>query len=158
MTGDKLFVLLHLLASFWYVAGLVAVQIPLVRAWQSGEVTARLESLEEASHYQGVLLVPGGIAAVASGLFLWARLDYNFITTAWLLVLELMYILTLLVCLPLIGMGLRRARLAALKARRAGKSTPELEEAMADNVPLVFGGIATILVPAMAYFAVFRPF
>jgi hypothetical protein len=35
--------------------------------------------------------------------------------------------------------------------------TPELEEAMADSVPLVFGGIATILVPAMVALSVFRP-
>ncbi|MDO8615504.1 MAG: DUF2269 family protein [Dehalococcoidia bacterium] len=157
MDAAEVFTFLHLLSVFWYVAGLAAVQIPLVRAWQSGEVTARWESLEEASHYQGVLLVPGAIAAVATGLFLWAQLDYSLVTTGWLIAVEALYIATLLVCLPLIGMGLRRARLAALQARRAGRTTPELEQAMADNVPLVFSGIATLLVPAMTALAVFRP-
>ena len=54
--------------------------------------------------------------------------------------------------------GLRaRARIAALIAERRGEVTPELEEAMGDSVPLVFGGIATILVPAMVALSVFRP-
>ncbi len=157
MNADNAFTLLHLLATFWYVSGLTAVQLALVRAWQGEEVKSRADSLEEASHYQGILLVPGAIASGASGLFLWAQLDYNLITTAWLLALEALYIVTLLVCLPLIGMGLRRARLAALQARKSGRATPELEQAMADNVPLVFSGIATILLPVMTYLSVFRP-
>ncbi len=154
---EDLLTFVHILAAFWYVAGLTAVQLSLVRAWQSEDLAVRADSLEEASHYQGLLLVPGAIASVASGLFLWAQLDYDLITTPWLLALEALYILTLLVCLPLAGIGLRRARLAALRARKAGRATPELEQAMADPAPLVFGGLATLLVPVMAALSVFRP-
>ena len=114
-------------------------------------------TLEEASHYQGVLLVPGAIGGIATGIALWAQLDYGLITTGWLVALEVLYVLTLLVCLPLIGIGLRRARIAALQARRLGRATPQQEAAMADAVPLVFGGIATLLVPVMAALSVFRP-
>ncbi len=157
MNADNIFTFLHLLAAFWYVSGLTAVQLALVRAWQSDDVKTRADSLEEAAHYQGVLLVPGAIAAAATGEFLWAQLDYNLITTGWLLVLETLYIVTLLVCLPLIGVGLRRARLAALQAHKSGRMTPELEQAMSDNVPLVFGGLATLLLPLMAALSTFRP-
>ena len=154
---EDLLTYLHLLAALWYVAGLTAVQLSLVRAWQSEDLAVRADSLEEASHYQGLLLVPGAIASVATGLFLWAQLDYDLITTPWLLALEALYILTLLVCLPLAGIGLRRARLAALRARKGGRATPELEQAMADPAPLLFGGLATLLVPVMAALSVFRP-
>ena len=154
---EELLTFVHVLAAFWYVAGLTAVQLSLVRAWQSEDLAVRADSLEEASHYQGLLLVPGAIASVASGLFLWAQLDYDLITTLWLLALEALYILTLLVCLPLAGIGLRRARLAALRATKVGHATPELDQAMADPAPLVFGGLATLLVPVMAALSVFRP-
>jgi len=147
---EDLLTYLHLLAALWYVAGLTAVQLSLVRAWQSEDLAVRADSLEEASHYQGLLLVPGAIASVATGLFLWAQLDYDLITTPWLLALEALYILTLLVCLPLAG-------LAALRAGKAGHATPELEQAMADPAPLLFGGLATLLVPVMAALSVFRP-
>lgn len=138
--------------------GLTAVQIPMIRAWQTEDLDTRVEGLQEASHYQGVLLVPGGIAAVASGLFLWAQLGYNLVTTSWLLLLEALYVITIIVCLPVIGMGLRRGRLAALQAQKSGSVTPELERALSDSVPLVFAGIATLLVPAMAFLSIFRPF
>ena len=147
----------HILSAFWYVAGLTAVQLTCVRAWQNDELRTKADALEEASHYQGVLLVPGAIASVATGLFLWAQLDYDLLTTPWLLGLEVLYILTLLVCVPLGGIGLRRARLTALQARKAGRSTPELEQAMSDSVPLVFGGIAALLVPVMAALSIFQP-
>lgn len=65
--------------------------------------------------------------------------------------------MSLLVCLALIGLGLCRVRLASLQAEKAGGITPELKEALADNVRIVFSGIATLLLPVMAYLAVFKP-
>ena len=158
MNADNILTFLHLLAVFWYVMGLAAIQLPLVRGWRSQDLQVQTPAFEEASHYQGVLLVPGAIAAGASGLFLWAEMDYSPLTTGWLLALEGLYLFTLLVCLPLIGLGLRRTRLAALRAQKVGHPTPELEEALADNVALLFSGLATLLVPAMTYLSVFKPF
>lgn len=154
---EEFLAFVHILAAFWYVAGLTAVQLSLARAWQSDALDVRADSLEEASHYQGILLVPGAIASIASGLFLWAQLDYDLITTPWLLALEALYIATLLVCLPLTGIGLRRARLAALQARKAGSATPQQAQAMSDGGSLIASGLATLLVPAMAALSVFRP-
>ncbi len=155
---ENLFLFLHLLAAFWYVTGLAAVQLSFIRAWRSEELSVQAPAIEEASHYQGVLLIPGAIALGFTGVFLWAELDYNLIATGWLALLEGLYIVTLLVCLPMIGLSLRRARLAALKARRTAGADSELQQVLADNVPLVFGGLATILVPVMTLVSVFRPF
>lgn len=148
---------LHILAVFWYVMGLAAVQFPLIRGWRLEDVRLKAVAFEEAAHYQGLLLVPGIIAAGVTGVFMWTEMDYNLITTGWLLAQEALYLVGLLVCLPLIGLGLRRARLASLQAEKAGGTTPELEEALADNVPIVFSGIATLLLPVMVYLAVFKP-
>lgn len=158
MNAEDALAFVHLLSAFWYVMGLAAVQVSLLRGWGDGDIGRRADALEEASHYQGLLLVPGAIAAGATGVFLWAQMGYNLISTGWLLAQEGLYILTILVCLPLIGMGLRRARLAALESRKTGRTTPELEQALGDNAPLVFSGIATLLVPLMAFLAVFKPF
>ncbi len=158
MDAGHVFAFLHILAAFWYVAGLTAVQISLVRGWRSREVKVQAASFDEASHYQGVLLVPGAIAAGASGVSLWAQMGYNLIATGWLVLLWGLYLLTLLVLLPVTGLGVRRVRVAALKARKAGRSPPELEAALADNVPLVSGGLATMLLPVMAWLSIFKPF
>ncbi len=157
MIAEDTLTLLHVLSVLWYVMGLAAVQFPLIRGWRLDDVKLKAVAFEEASHYQGLLLVPGIIAVGISGVFMWAQMDYNLITTGWLLAQEALYLVSLLVCLPLIGLGLRRARLASLKAEKAGGKTPELEEALADNVPIVFSGIATLLLPVMTYLAVFKP-
>ena len=157
-TTDELFLLVHVLAGFWYVAGLTSVQLTMVRGWKSTDIKIKAESFDEASHYQGTLLVPGGIAVLATGLFLWGQLGYNLLGPAWLLLLNGVYTLSLVVCLPLIGIGLRRARVAALMAERRGQSSPDLDEAMADTVPLIFGGIATMLIPVGVALSIFRPF
>jgi uncharacterized membrane protein len=154
---EELLAFVHILAAFWYVAGLTAVQMSLVRAWQNEALDVRADSLEEASHYQGVLLVPGAIAGIATGIALWAQLDYDLITTPWLLAVEALYVVTLLMCLPLTGIGLRRARLAALQARKAGHATSQQAHAMSDGGPLIASGVATLLVPVMAALSVFRP-
>ncbi len=157
-SSAELFLFFHVLACFWYVAGLTAVQFALVNGWQVRDVERRLESYNDASHYQGLLLVPGAIATVATGLFFWAALDYNLLGPAWLLLLDVIYIVTLVVCLPLIGIGMRRARIAALQTIRLGENVPELDEAMSDPVPLLFGGIAVVLIPAAVALSVFQPF
>lgn len=157
-TLDKAFLFAHVLALIWYVAGLAAVQISLIRATQATDDDTRHFSFEEAVHYQGMLLVPGGIALAATGLFFWSQLGYNLFGTGWLILLEITYIITLLVCIPFVGMGLRRSRIASLAARRKGAITPELQEVMQDNVPLFFAGIATLLLPIGIALSVFRPF
>lgn len=156
MSAENILTFVHVLCVLWYMAGLAAMQVTLARVLRNSDVGVRVESLEEASHYQGILLVPGAIAAGASGVFLWT-LDHNLLTTGWLLGLGALYVITLLVFLPVIGLGLRRARLAALQAQKSGRSTPDLEEAMSDSVPLVASGIATLLLVPMAALSVFQP-
>ncbi len=158
MSVAELLLFLHVLSAFWYVIGLSAVQMAYVRATQGSELGAQISALEEASHFQGVLLVPGAIAIGASGLFYWMKLDYEPLRTGFMLALEGLYLTTLFFCLPIIGMALRRGRVAALKARRAGEAVPELEEVLHDSVPLVFGSLATIILVAMAFISVSRPF
>jgi uncharacterized membrane protein len=154
---DDTLTLVHLLTVFWYVMGLAAVQFPLIRGWRLDDVRLKAAAFEEASHYQGLLVVPGIIAIGVSGVFMWTEMDYNLLSTGWLLAQEALYLVSLLICVPLIGLGLRRARLASLQAEKAGEVTAALREALDDNVPIVFSGLATMLLPVMAYLAIFRP-
>ena len=64
MTTEEALTFLHILAAFWYVIGLTAIQLSLVRAHHHDTISVKADSIEEASHYQGILLVPGAIAAM----------------------------------------------------------------------------------------------
>jgi uncharacterized membrane protein len=150
--------LLHELCLLLYAAGLGATMMPVYRAWRSGDVQEQMHGFRQAAANETGVLLPGALLSGATGVFWGAAADYNFFTTGWLLALWLLYVVAVLVCLPLLGMGLRRARLHALAAAKTGKVTPELEQALADNVPLVFGTLMILLTVVMAWLAVFKPF
>src|SRR3972149_6065551 len=63
VSAEKALALFHLLAAFWYVMGLAAVQFPLIRGWRVDDLKLKVAAFEEAAHYQGLLLVPGIIAS-----------------------------------------------------------------------------------------------
>ncbi|MFQ6020149.1 MAG: DUF2269 family protein, partial [Dehalococcoidia bacterium] len=111
MNAEDLRAYLHLLSAFWYVGGLAAVLLPLARAWRSRDLHYQVTAFAEASKYETTLLLPGAVAAAATGVFLWAEMGFNLLTTGWLLALEIMYLVVILLCLPLIGLGLRRVHL-----------------------------------------------
>jgi uncharacterized membrane protein len=188
MTTEELLLFLHVLGAFLYVVGLTAVQVPLARAQRAPSWTEKGEAIEEASHYQGVLLVPGAIAAAATGVVLWSYLEYNLITTPWLLVVELLFLVSLLMCLPVVGVALNRGRIAALMLRKGAarvetrerdgaleialvddegvalepatpvEPTAAQKAALSDPTPLAFAGLATLLVPVMAFLSITQPF
>ena len=144
-----------IISAYWYVMGLAAVQLAYIRAMRSEGVPARLEAINDASHYQGVLLVPGAIAAGFAGAFYWTEAGNNLITSEWMWPLEAAFAVTLLVCLPLIGAGLRTTRIAALKARKDPALAPELDRALHESVVPAFGGLAVVLVVIMTAVSVF---
>jgi uncharacterized membrane protein len=133
------------------------VQLAYISALRTEGIPLRLEAIEDASHYQGVLLVPGAIASGFAGAFYWTEAGYNLITSEWMWPLEASFAITLLVCLPLIGAGLRRARIAALKARKDPALAPELDRVIHESVVPAFGSLAVVLIVVMTAVSVFGP-
>jgi hypothetical protein len=115
-------------------------------------------ALTEAASNETRILLPGMAATGISGAFWGLAEDYNFFTTGWLAALTLVYIVTLFVFLPLMGFGLRRARLFSLRAAKKNEFTDELRDVLSDNVPIVFGVLIALMVPVMAWLAIFKPF
>lgn len=151
--------LIHLLAMAWLGAGLGATYPNILRAWASKDVKYQMYALVEAANSETRILLPGAMATGITGFF-WAvaQDDLNFIKDGWLAALAVSFIFFYFVCLPLMGFGLRRARLAALIAAKKGEATPELRAILDDRVPIVFGTLLVLSVPWMAWLAVFKPF
>ena len=70
----------------------------------------------------------------------------------------IIYVIVYFVCLPLMGFGLRRARLASLIATKRNEETEELRTVLEDKVPLVFGTVLVLSVPVISWLAIFKPF
>ena len=150
--------LVHLLAMAWMGAGLGATYPHIVRAWGSKDVRYQMYSLVEAANNETRVLLPGAMATGITGFFWAVDAGYNFVEDGWLAALALSFVFFWFVCLPLLGFGLRRARLAALIAAKKGEATEDLREILNDRVPVVFSTLLVLSVPWMAWLAVFKPF
>src|SRR3970282_1738156 len=94
VSAEKALALLHLLAAFWYVMGLAAVQFPLIRGWRLDDLKLKVAAFEEATHYNGLLLAPGIIGSGVTGVFTWTQMDYNLVSSGWLFGLEAVYLVS----------------------------------------------------------------
>ncbi len=150
--------IIHVLAMVWLGAGLGATYPLIVKAWASKDLKYQMYCLTEAANNETRVLLPGAMATGITG-FGWAvAAEYNFVTDGWLFALSAVYVLVYFVCLPLMGFGLRRARLASLIATKKGQETEELRQILEDRVPIVFGTVLVLSVPVIAWLAVFKPF
>ena len=157
-TSEQILRLLHFLSLLLMTAGLGAVMVALWRGWREEEIDRQLIAFEDAYTGHRAGLLPGTIAVGATGIFLAADAGYNFFTTGWLLALEIAYLFVLLICVPLLGHALRRVEIEALKSKRRKQATPELQELLADNVPIVLCLVILALIPVMAWLPEFKPF
>ena len=140
------------------MAGVGGTLVPIWRAWATEAIERRVMLLEEAHRNETLMLLPGTIALMFTG-YAWATASgVNVIVTWWLVALQVLTMVDLFIFIPLMGVGLRRVRFLALAAQKQGEVTPELKDAMADNVPLVFSTLIAITIPLMVWLPVFKPF
>ena len=150
--------MIHILSMIWLGAGLGATYPMILRAWSSKDVKYQMYCLVEAANSETRILLPGAMATGATGFFWAVSREYNFVKEGWLGALTLLYVFFYFVCLPLLGFGLRRARLASLIAAKKGEETDELRAILDDRVPIVFGTLLVLSVPLLAWLAIFKPF
>ncbi len=148
----------HTLALVWLGAGLGATYPLILRAWSSKDVKFQMYCLVEAANSETRILLPGAMASGITGFFWGVAGDWNFVRDGWLAALSLLFVFFHFICLPLLGFGLRRARLASLVAAKKGVETDELREVLNDRVPIVFSTLLVLSVPLMAWLAIFKPF
>ncbi|TAK58069.1 MAG: DUF2269 family protein [Dehalococcoidia bacterium] len=157
-TSEEILRALHFLSLFLMTAGLGSVMVALWRGWREDDIERQLVAFEDASTGHKALLMPGTIAVGATGVFLAADAGFNFITTGWLLALEVLYLIVLFVCLPVLGHALNRVEIETLKSRKHGKRSEELQGLIDDNVPIVMCLVILGLLPIMVALAEFEPF
>lgn len=157
-TSEEILRALHFLSLFLMTGGLGSVMVALWRGWREDDVERQLVAFEDASTGHKTLLMPGTIAVGATGIFLAADAGFNFITTGWLLALEILYLIVLFVCLPVLGHALNRVEIETLRSRKHGKRSEELQGLIDDNVPIVMCLVILGLLPIMVALAEFKPF
>jgi len=142
--------ILHILSLFLYAGGLGGVLLPLYSGWTRKDLQYQAAAFQQAADSETAVLLSGVLLSGLTGVFWAAGAHYSYVKDLWLLVLAVLYLVSTLICLPLLGVGLRRARLLALQAAKSGRVSDELRETLNDNVPVVFGTLMVLLLPVFA--------
>ena len=149
---------IHVIALLYLVAGIGNTIVPIWRAWFFEEIETRALLLTEAQRNYTTWLLPGIISTGITGYLYAGVLGLNVVTTGWLVAMQGLWMIQIFILVPLLGLGLRRVRYLALQSAKAGETTEELRDVLADNAPLVFGTLLVITVVIMTWLPIFRPF
>ncbi len=137
--------------------GLGAVLMPLYRGWFSGDLREQVFTFRQAADFETALLLPGMAASGVTNILWAAETGHDFLSERWIWISLTLYVVATFVFLPLMGLGLRRARLLALQSDKAGALSDELREALGDKVPIVFGTLIALMMPALVWLRIFQP-
>ena len=146
MSEDDIFRFLMALATLMYAGGVAALTLALTRAWRTEDAVERDVLFRSADHAHTRLLLPGIIATGVIGAVWGIRAEtVDPIETGWLLAVEILYLISLFVFVPGMFAGVRRVRLLSLQARKSGKVSEELTDALDDRGPLVFAVLMVVM-------------
>jgi len=126
--------------------------MPIWKAWTVESIDEKVALVLSAQRAFTSAMLPGIIAVLFSG-YAWAAATNYPLTTGLMISLQALLFLNLFLFIPLFGVALRRVKWAALSSQKESAITKELEEALADNVPLVFGTLVTLTIPLMTWIA-----
>ena len=158
MSADDILRFCWSLAALLYAVGVGALTLTLLRAWAADDHLERHVLCQLADRAHTRLLLPGIIGVGVLGA-IWAIISDHVdpVGTGWLLAVEVLYLIALFVLVPGMFAGLRRMRLLSLQARKTGRISAELQDALDDRGPLVFALLMCVLLPVQAALVTLQP-
>jgi Predicted integral membrane protein (DUF2269) len=151
-------VLLHVAAAFWFVAGLAGRDVSLARARRATDLTSLRALTDAAGVFDRAFVVPGSIAVLVAGLLTMFVADIGLSDAAWLLVSLVLY-LSMVPLVPLVFLPRGKVFDAALaEAERAGVVTPTLRAAFQDRAVRAARAYERLVVGVIIVLMVTKPF
>ncbi|HET9671252.1 MAG TPA: DUF2269 family protein [Actinomycetota bacterium] len=152
--------LLHVVAAFWFVSGLVGRDVTLAAARRRTDIRS-IETLTGAAGiFDRFAVVPGLPVAVALGLLtMWAQGRSPFEDGNWWLTAALVLFASIVALVPTVWIPRGRVFEEALEdAVREGRVTPRLTEAFNDRTVLVSRIYERLATAAIVVLMVTKPF
>ena len=150
-------IFLHLSSIIYLCVGIGAAIVPVWMSWKRDDINERVILLLTSQKAFTVGLLPGIIAVLFSG-YAWVAAGNHSITSGSMIIIQILFFLNLFLFIPLFGVALRRVKWSALSAQKSGGTSEDLVDALADNVPLVFGTMIIGSIPLMLLLVVIRFF
>src|SRR5205823_4078808 len=103
MTAQHVWRILHILSLLLYTGGLGGVLLPIYSGWVHKDVGYQAAAFQQAADSETTVLLPGILLTGLTGVFWAASAGYSYTRDFWLLALAVLYLLSVFICLPLMG-------------------------------------------------------
>ena len=153
-------VLLHVVAAFWFVAGLLGRNVTMARARATNDLRMLDELVTLSGRFERMMVIPGSFAVVVLGLLAaWALGQPLAGAGNWWVLLSLLLFLAIGVLVPTVflphGKVFEHAR---ADARARGELTSELRTALRDPAVRNARAAALVVVALIITLMVTKPF
>jgi hypothetical protein len=157
---SKWLVLVHVLAAFWFVAGLIGRGVTLARARAATDMRTVETCLQLATPFERLMVIPGSMAVLAFGLFAaWSQHRPFTGSGNWWLLTALILFLALILLVPTVFLPRGRRFEAALDdAKRRGEVTAQLRVAFRDPAVAAARWAELVVVAFVILLMVTKPF
>ena len=131
---DEWVVLLHVVAAFWFVAGLLGRNITMARARTASDIRLVNELVTLSGRFERMMVIPGSFAVVLLGLLAaWALGQPLAGSNNWWLLTSLLLFVAIGVLVPVVFLPHGKVFEQALAdANAKGEITPDLRTALRD--------------------------
>jgi predicted integral membrane protein DUF2269 len=157
---DDAWKLLHVLAAFWFVAGLIGRGVTIAQVRRETDL-GRVESLTAVTgRFEGWMVRPGSAAVLVLGLVTMVAQGRSLTgENEWWLLVSLVLYIALAALVPLVFLPRGRRYEAALEAAKpGGVVTPALAEALRDPVVALARRAELVVVGVIIVLMVTKPF
>jgi hypothetical protein len=160
----RLMEMLHVLAAFWFVAGLVGRNLALVQAGRARDIGSFQAVMQLAGLFERLMVIPGSTVVLLLGLGTawaqgWPRLGLLPAPNANWLFLSVLLALTMIPLVPLIFLPTGRIYEAARDAAvTRGEITPALSAALRDRTVAIAHAYEMVAVLLIIALMVTKPF
>ncbi len=157
--------LLHVLAAFWFISGVIGRDFAFWQAGKATNVQAVHALLQVSEFFERYAVIPLGSVILVFGLIVtWMQRWplFGFLqgsTSNWLLVSFILFVGGSLAIIPLRLMARRKQRTRAIEeALVQGTITPELTAALNDKVVVRFRAVELVILVVIIILMVTKPF
>jgi len=157
--------LLHVLAAFWFISGVIGRDFAFWQAGKATNVQAVHALLQVSEFFERYAVIPLGSVILVFGLIVtWMQRWplFGFLqgsTSNWLLVSFILFVGGSLAIIPLRLMARRKQRTRAIEeALVQGTVTPELTAALNDKVVVRFRAVELVILVIIIILMVTKPF
>jgi len=157
---DEWVVLLHVLAAFWFVAGLLGRNITMARAQTASDLPMLDELVTLSGRFERMMVIPGSIAVSLLGLLAaWALGQPIAGSNNWWVLTSLLLFVAIGVLVPVVFLPHGKVFEHALAdAKVKGEVTPELRGALGDPAVRNARAAELLVVAVIITLMVTKPF